>query len=226
MRFPGFPEKLILTSSLIGLYCCLLAVSAYGVDWQYWQGEAINKKINESVNLAVSYESRYQNSGKDWFTSLTIVNPMFKISKDISAGPIYYFIPTKQKDGSIKDENRYGFLANYNWTAGIFKLGYRLLYEYRDYQPLPGGYENRIRNRIQVTPDIHVAKQFLAPYFSYELFYSFTSNDFLQTRTCVGDTLTIYRGLTLNVQYLLRQDKANNVWSGVNVFGTYLNYSF
>lgn len=219
-----FKVKLVLTSLLAGMFYCILSVNAFAAtDWQTWQGEQVNKKINDNLNLGISYESRYQNSGKEYFTGLWVINPMFKLSKSISAGPIYYYIPTKQKDGSFKDENRSGLLTTYKWAVENFNLEYRLLYEYRD---LPAGSENRIRHRIQVKPDINWSKRFLAPYFSYEVFYSFTSNDFMQSRICAGDSITICQGLKLSLQYLLRQDKSNSVWTATNTVGTYLNYSF
>ncbi|MCB4792559.1 MAG: DUF2490 domain-containing protein [Elusimicrobia bacterium] len=223
MKFIKFPKKLILTSFFAGLFYCFLTANAYCSDWQYWQGETVNKKINDTLNLGISYESRYQNSGKEYFTELITINPMFKLSKNFSTGPIYYYIPTKQKDGSFKDENRSGLLTSYKWAVGNLKLEYRLLYEYRD---LPQGSENRVRHRFQVIPDINLSKNFVSPYFSYEMFYSFTSNDFMQTRACLGDTVTVYQDLKLSIQYLVRQDKVKNNWCDINTFGTYLKYSF
>jgi len=192
-------------------------------DFQIWNTEVQEKKINENTKLTLEEEFRWADNATDFYYHHYDAALSFQLSKNLSLGFGYRQIYEK-KSGKFKEENQPNWLATISGEAWGCKLEDRSRLEYRhfDYQTDFWQY----RNKFTIKPPWKFTKLEIQPYLSDETFFNFYGVAFTKNRFFSGLGMNITKNTKLELYYLLQSSKSKHRWSDVNAFGTKIKLAF
>ena len=194
-------------------------------DFQVWNTETEELKINASTRIALEEEFHWGDYASDFFYQHYDLSLIRDLNKYLNMGAGYRQIYEK-KGGAFKEENApYGMATVFYDLAG-FKLDSRSRLEYRhfDYQSDTWRY----RNRFSVKSPWKFTRLQIQPYLADEIFTKVSSTDLTQNRFCAGLGVNITKNIKGEVYYMLQSVKNTDTgkWTDANVLGTKLKISF
>jgi hypothetical protein len=215
--------------------CCIqlglvliLTTYAYAYDdhdFQVWNTDVEEFKINKDSKIAVEEEFRWGNNADEFFYHHYDVGFFYNLEKWLNVGGGYRHV-YELKKGEFKLENEPYVTAALLWGLKGFQFEDRNRMEYRhfDYQDDSWRYRNKFTLRF---PWKFTTLQ-VQPYVADEIFIGFGNSisELNQNRFCCGLGMNLTKNLKAEIYYMLVSAKSSGAWSDADVLGTKLKLSF
>ncbi|MCX5709803.1 MAG: DUF2490 domain-containing protein [Candidatus Omnitrophica bacterium] len=197
-------------------------------DFQVWNTDVEEMKLNKTSKLVFEQEFRLGNNASDFYYQHYDIGYVYDVNKHLNVGLGYRYIKEMQNK-SFRVENEPYLVATLFWDLAGFKFDSRNRFEYRtyDYNKVDSG---RYRNKITMKFPWKFTKIEIQPYLSDEIFVRFNGTDLNQNRAYAGLSFLITKNLRGEVYYMLQSTKnyisTGSTWTDANVLGTKLKLSF
>lgn len=217
-------KKFILVAAGIVL---LLVTKVYAYsdgDFQVWNTDIEEYKINKDLKVALEEEFRWGGDAHEFYYQHYDVGLSYTLSKYWNIGGGYRQVYELSK-GKFKMENEPYLTATLLLSAGgfAFESRNRLEYRYFEYKADSGRY----RNKFTLKYPLKFAKIEVQPFVSDEVFFGFGgTNQFNQNRVSSGLGVNLTKNIKAEVYYMLVTVKSSGQWVDSNVLGTKLKITF
>lgn len=193
-------------------------------DFQVWNTDVEEVKINKDTKAALEEEFRWGENAKEFYYHHYDIGFTRSLKKYLSVGGGYRHV-LELKKGRFKIENEPYITATFFWDMAGFKFDSRNRFEYRHfaYQADSGRY----RNKVTVRSPWSFTGLKIQPFMSDEVFFSFGgSNQFNQNRLSCGLGINLAKNIKGELYYMLQSSKGSKGWTDINVLGTKIKVSF
>lgn len=209
------------------LFCRWSVAQAQEDDWEYWGEYAFKYNITDQLAFKVTPKMQVRDDFSNPYYWESAHGLSYKFNKTIDVGAYHLFAEEDRRDTN-KTESRLRLEMNLHTLFKGVKFSDRSRYEYRTFNI--GESKDRYRNRIQVTLNpVTLVGQEITPYVSNEFFYDLEEHEYNQNRGIVGFTKKLTEKISAGMYYMLRSNRAGDVWNEVHIIGTKfdisLNYS-
>ncbi len=210
----------------IGLFLGITSLRAYAFDnhdFQVWNTDVEEFKINKSSKVVLEEEFRWGDNADDFYYHHYDAAFIYGINKYLDVGLGYRQVYEK-KSGKFKEENQPNIIAAVKWELLGYKLEDRSRLEYRhfDYQTDSWQYRNKFTMKLPWK----FTKIEIQPYLADEVFLNFFGTAFTKNRFFSGLGFNLTKNLKAEIYYLLQSSKSSGVWSDANVLGAKLKLVF
>jgi hypothetical protein len=205
----------------------VLTANAYAYkdgDFQVWNTETEEYKINKDAKVVLEEEFRWGGSAKEFYYQHYDLGFFYSLQKHLNVGAGYRHVLSKSR-GKFLVENEPYLTATLLWDFAGFKFEdrSRLEYNHFDYKDDTWKY----RNKITIKSPWKFTKFEIQPYLADEIYILFDDSQRLnQNRFSAGLAMKITRNLKGEIYYLLQSSKGSKLWTATNVLGTKLKLSF
>ncbi|MDD4955261.1 MAG: DUF2490 domain-containing protein [Candidatus Omnitrophica bacterium] len=193
-------------------------------DFQVWNTDAEELKINKDLKFALEEEFRWGNNASEFYYQHYDAGIFYSLRDWLNIGAGYRHVYELKKD-EFKLENEPYVTATLLWDIKGFKFDdrNRLEYCHFDYQDDSWRY----RNKVTVKLPWKFTRMEIQPYVSDEIFVGFGStSEFSRNRFSSGLAINLTKNLKAEVYYMLQSTKSSDNWVDANVFGTKLKLAF
>jgi hypothetical protein len=194
-------------------------------DFQVWNTDTEELKINKSSKIALEEELRFGENASELYYQHYDIGFTYSLNKSLNLGTGYRHI-LERKKSKFKEENApYGFVSLL-WEIRGFKFEDRNRLEYRAYDYQTDTW--RYRNKISVKFPWKFTALEIQPYISDEIYVHLNGINLNQNRLSAGLGFNITKKIKGEIYYLLMTAKASGTctWTDANVLGTKLKISF
>ena len=206
--------------AVIGL-SLFISANAYAYDdgdFQVWNTEVEELKINKNSKIAFEQEFRWGDNASEFYYQHYDVGFFYSLKEYLNLGFGYRHV-YELKKGKFKLENEPYLAATLLWNLSGFKLDDRNRIEYRHFDYQADSW--RYRNKITIKLPWKFTKIEVQPYFSDEIFVSFGGiSELNQNRFSSGLGMSLTRNIKAEVYYMLQSTKSSSKWLDANVLGT------
>jgi hypothetical protein len=194
-------------------------------DFQVWNTDTEELKINASSRLALEEEFRWGDNAEEFYYHHYDLGFFYDAGKHVNIGMGYRQIFEK-KSGVFKAENAPYGTATLSWEAAGFKVDDRSRLEYRHFDYQTDSW--RYRNKITVKAPWKFTKWEIQPYAADEIFLGLNGINLNQNRVSAGLGFKIIKRLKGEIYYLLQSSKSPKtcLWKDTHVLGAKLKFSF
>lgn len=205
-----------------------LYVQAFGYDdgdFQVWNTETEEFKINDKLKVALEEEFRWGNNANEFFYHHYDTGVSFSVNKHWSFGTGYRHV-YELKRGKFKQENEPYITATLTAPIQNFSFDTRSRLEYRHFSFQPDSW--RYRNKCTLKFPWKMTALKIQPYVADEVLMSFASgtNQLNQNRIACGFGMSLTKAIKGEIYYMLVSSKSAGKWTDSNVLGTKLKISF
>ena len=215
-------EKILIAIGLI----LLLSANSYAYkdgDFQVWNTDTEEFKINKDAKIAFEEEFRWGGSAKEFYYQHYDVGFFYNLQKYLNIGGGYRHVLSKSK-GKFLVENEPYITVTLLWDIAGFKFDDRSRLEYNHFDYKDDTW--RYRNKLIVKLPWKFTKFEIQPYLSDEIFVLFDDSQRLNTnRFSSGLAMTLTKNLKAEIYYMLQSSKSRK-WTEINVLGTKLKLLF
>jgi hypothetical protein len=193
-------------------------------DFQVWNTEVEEFKINQDVKIAFEQEFRWGGSAKEFYYQHYDIGFFYNLQKYLNVGGGYRHVLSRSRDKFLIENEPY-ITATLLWDLAGFKFDDRSRLEYNHFDYKDDTW--RYRNKFTVKAPWKLTKFEIQPYLSDEIFILFDDSQRLNTnRFSAGLGMTITKNLKGEIYYMLQDTKNSGKWTDINVLGTKLKLSF
>jgi len=216
-------KQIVLVMALL----LIVTAGAYAYDdgdFQVWNTDAEEFKVNNDSKIALEEEFRWGDNANEFYYHHYDAGFFYNLKKYLSIGCGYRHI-YELKKGKFKQESEPYITAALSWDFKGFKFEDRNRMEYRyfDYQ----ADSSRYRNKITMKLPWKFTKAGIQPYLSDEIFVSFGgTNQFNQNRFSSGFGLNLTKNIKAEIYYMLQDTRSPGRWTDTNILGTKLKAAF
>ncbi|MEI8350401.1 MAG: DUF2490 domain-containing protein [Candidatus Omnitrophota bacterium] len=208
------------------LSACMLLSRVYAYDdndFQVWNTDYEEKKINEKFKISLEEEFRWGDNASELYYQHYEPGITYIVDKYWDVSLKYRHIYDKKGD-KFKVENQPNLNANLRWEFLNFPFENRFRLEYRhfDYQVDSWLY----RDKIMVKSPWKFTKFAIQPYLANEIFVNFYNTTFSRNRFYAGLGFAFTKNVKAEIYYLLQSTKSSHKWSAANVLGTAIKLLF
>jgi hypothetical protein len=211
---------------LIGV-ALLSAVKAYayaGHDFQFWNTDVEEFKINKVSKVALEEEFRFGNNAHEFQYHHYDVGFFYSPEKYLSIAGGYRHV-YELKKGKFKLENEPYAAASLFCDLARCKLEDRSRLEYRHFDYQADSW--RYRNKITVKLPWKFTAMEIYPFFSDEIFVGLSDAvQCNQNRFSSGIGMNLTKNVKTEIYYMLQSVKKSEKWGGTNVAGAKLKITF
>jgi hypothetical protein len=196
-------------------------------DFQVWNTEVEEWKINDNSRLALEEEIRFADDASDFHYYHFDLGYAYDVNKYLTLGLNYRQVYDKKDANSkFRQENRPHINAILKYTLAGFQLDDRNRLEYRHF-----GYQTdsfRYRNKFTVKFPWKFTPFKIQPYLADEIFIPLNGINLNRNRFYAGFGLTFFKNLKGELYYLLQTSKSSGTctWKNANVLGTKIKLVF
>ena len=205
----------------------LFVVSAFAYDdgdFQIWNTEVEEFKINQDTKLAFEEEFRWADNANEFFYHHYDAGLAYALNKYWGIGGGYRHIYELSK-GKFKLENEPYLTATLSLAKEGFSFESRNRLEYRHFDYKADSW--RYRNKFTLKPPWKFTKIQLQPLVSDEILFGFGgTNQFNQNRFSAGLGMSLTKNIKAEIYYMLVTAKSAGTWVNSNVLGAKLKLSF
>ena len=199
------------------LFCAPLAQAYSDGDFQIWNTDTQEYKINKDFKVSLDEEFRWGGDAREFFYQHYDLGLSYKLSKYWSVGGGYRQAYELRK-GKFKPENQPYITATLSLSAAGIIFESRNRFEYRNfcYKADSGRY----RNKFTLKYPLKIAKFEVKPFLSDEIFFGFGgTNKFNQNRFSSGFGFDIIENIKAEIYYMLVTSESSKRWIDSNVLG-------
>jgi hypothetical protein len=192
-------------------------------DFQVWNTDSEELKINKDTKMVAEEEFRWGGSGKDLYYQHYDLGFFYNLRKYLNVGAGYRHVLSKSS-GRFMVENQPYVTLSLLWDLTGFKFDdrSRLEYNHYDYKDDTWTY----RNKITVKAPWKFTALEIQPYLSNEIFILMDDGQRLnKNRFSAGLSMNIIKNLKGEIYYMLQSSKSTK-WTEANILGTKLKLSF
>lgn len=217
--------KKICISAILLASMTLPAFAFSNGDFQIWNTESIDWKIDKKLSAKVEQELRFGDNVTELFYLHTDGGFNYKLMEHLYFGANYRHVIFKNKKKWVQEYRPHINLTLKGKWEG-FKLSNRNRLEYRIF-----GFNKRdtirYRNKTTVGYPFEWEGFKLEPYAADEIFVSFTYGEFTRNRLYAGLKFDIVKNLKGDIFYLWQiSRKKEGKWPNTNVLGLKLKFVF
>jgi len=219
-------KKIIIGSMFLFMALCLSsnAFAFKNGDFQFWNVEAVEVKLNKSWKVTAEEEIRFGNDVSELYYTHTDGGLIYKVTDGLAFGLKYRLIYEKDGDKWIQENQPHGNITvNWKWQDFSFKDNSRFELRIKD------GKEDkwRYRNKLTVKFPWKWTDFEIQPYIADEIFVDFHGTRLNRNRAYAGIGARIFEYLKLELFYLLQVSKEEpGKWKNYNVLGVNLKAVF
>lgn len=211
---------------LIG-FILMLAGSVYAYDdgdFQIWNTEAEEFKINNDAKIVFEEEFRWADNAREFYYQHYDAGFYYNLSKYLNIGGGYRQI-YELKNKNFKEENAPFLVTTLFWDLKGFKFDDRNRVEYRHFDYQADAW--RYRNKLSLKFPWKFTKFGIQPYLSDEVLFGFGSaNQINQNRFSPGFSMSLFKNIKAEIYYMLQSTRSGGLWKDANVLGTKLKITF
>ena len=204
----------------------LLSANAFAYqdgDFQVWNTETEELKINNETKMVTEQEFRWGGNARDFYYQHYDLGFFYNLQKYLNVGAGYRHVLSKSGDKFLVENEPY-ITATLLWDIVGFKFDdrNRLEYQHFDYKDDTWRY----RNKFTVKLPWKFTKFEIQPYLADEIFILFDDSQRLnQNRAYIGLGMTLTKNLKAEIYYMLQSSKSVK-WTEINALGTKLKLAF
>ena len=193
-------------------------------DFQVWNTETEDFKINDEAKIAFEQEFRWGGSAKEFYYQHYDMGFFYSLQKYLQVGGGYRHVLSKSKDKFLVENQPYVALTFFSQLAGFkYDDRSRLEYNHFDYKDDTWKY----RNKLTVKAPWKFTALQIQPFAADEIFILFDDGQRLnENRASVGLAMDIIKNLKGEIYYMFRSVKSGTRWIDANVLGTKLKLAF
>jgi len=215
-----------ITFLLIGL-TIMLAARAYAYDdhdFQVWNTDVEEVKINNDAKVAIEEEFRWGNNASELFYQHYDVGLFYNLKKYLNVGAGYRHV-LDLKNGKFLTGNEPYMTTTLLWDLLGTKFDDRNRLEYRHFDYKTDSW--RYRNKIMAKLPWKFTRMEIQPYLADEVFVGFGAiNEFNQNRFSSGIAMNLTKNIKAEIYYMLQSTKTSDEWVDANVLGTKIKIAF
>ncbi len=215
----------LFTLSIIIILLFLGLAFAYdNHDFQVWNIDVEELKINDKSKVAFEQEFRWGNNASEFFYQHYDLGYFYNLKKWLMVGGGYRHV-IELKRGKWKVENEPYLSATLSGKFAGYSIDSRSRLEYNHFDYQEDSF--RYRNKVTVKSPWKFTKLGIQPYVSEEVFVKFSGwSGFNQNRVSGGLLMSFTKNLTGEIYYMLQSSKSAGVWKEANVLGTKFKLTF
>ena len=221
----GITVNLLILGLFIGFSCKAYAYD--NGDFQVWNTDIEEWKINDSSKLALEEEFRWGDNANQLYYHHYDIAFIYALNKKLDVGLSYRHIYERKK-GKFRIENEPNINVTYKWEFVGFKFSDRNRFEYRHFSYQTDSF--RYRNMLTIRFPWKFTRLEIQIYLADDIFISSIGTAFNNNRFYSGLSFNLTKNLKGEVYYLLQHtrtvSKKSTDWPHVNVFGTKLKILF
>ena len=217
-------KKIFVIIGLI-LTVCGLAYAFDDGDFQVWNTDSEEFKINHDTKMAFEQEFRWGNNASQFYYQHYDAGLFYDLQKWLNIGGGYRHIYELVKGKFLPCYDPYLTLTLSCALKG-FKLEDRSRMEYNDFDYKVDFW--RYRNKFTLKLPWKFTKLEIQPYLSDEIFVVFGGlpSDLNKNRFSSGISMSLTKNLKAEIYYMLESTKGSLKWTDSNVLGTKLKIIF
>ena len=229
-------KKTVIRGALVALMAYLLAHPASAElnadsDFQYWNMEAIEGKINDKWKAYMEAEFRFGDDASKFYYQHTHLEIGYKVNDWLEIAPGYRQVwelfeksvdEPGQEDWFAEARPMINFLLKHKWKG--WELRNRNRFEYRIFE-IDKEDVFRYRNALLVNSPWKWTQWNINPFIADEIFIQ-ENDDFNRNRFYVGVNVDLMEHLTGRIFYLWQTSEKDNEWIDFNIIGTQLKFKF
>jgi len=192
-------------------------------DFQIWNTEIQEKKINENTKVTLEEEFRWGDDVSELYYQHYDLGFHYNLEEYLVIGGGYRHI-YELKKGKFKEENEPYLIASLLWNLKKAKIEDRSRLEYRHFDYQVDAW--RYRNKFTVKLPFKFTSLEIQPYLADEIFLDFQNKAFSRNRFYSGTMMSLTKNFKAEIYYLLQSSRSSNNWIGANVLGTKLKLLF
>ena len=220
-------RKLILVLIITVLATSVLALKVHAYedgDFQIWNTDTEEYKVNKDLKVAFEQEFRWGNNASEFYYQHYDLGLIYALSKHWSVGGGYRQVYELSKNKFLIENEPY-LTATLSLSGGGFNFESRNRLEYRYFEHKADS--GRYRNKFTLKYPLKIAKVEIQPYVSDEVLFGFGgTNQFNQNRLSSGLGINLTQNIKAEVYYMLVTVKISGKWMDSNVLGTKLKIAF
>lgn len=205
----------------------MLALKAYAYsngDFQIWNTDTEELKINSKAKLAFEEEFRWGNDARDFFYHHYDAGFFYDFTKHLNIGGGYRRVYSKSKNKFRAEDEAY-LTATPSWELAGFKFDDRSRFEYRYFDYQDDSF--RYRNKLSVKFPWKFTKFSIQLYLSNEALIRIDDSWHMnENRFTAGLGAQLTKNVKAEVYYMLQNTKSASKWPCTNVLGTKIKLSF
>ncbi len=205
---------LIGSSIFLFLFAAVPAFALEDGDFQLWNTEVIEAKLNDSFKVKVEEELRFGEDVSILYYRHTDGGVTWKVTDGLDLGVNYRQLYEKKKN-KWKEENR----PHINGTVKREWLGFKFKDRNRfEYRIKKGGDDTtRYRNKATVLFPLKWTKLDIQPYVADEIFVDFEGEKLNRNRLYAGFNAKLFKHFKTDIFYLWQTTKKNSKWINYNI---------
>jgi hypothetical protein len=212
---------------LVGALLLIVTAMAYAYDdgdFQIWNTDVEEMKINDKSKVAFEQEFRWGDNADEFFYQHYDIGFFYNLKKYLNVGGGYRYIYESKKRRFRLERAPY-VMMSLLWDSKGFKFEDRRRLEYRSFQYQADAW--RYRNKLSMKCPWKYTKMEIQPYLSDEMLFSLSAtNQLSQNRASAGIGMNLTKNVKGEVYYMLHTMKSSGKWIDANVVGTKLKIAF
>lgn len=214
-------------SAVVFLFLCAVSAAGYAFDdgdFQYWNTNAVSKKIHDQWKLTGEEEFRWGDNARNPYYNHTDIGIVYSgLARWFDIGFNYRYI-REEKNGRWRYENRPHIDATVKWKFFDVSLSNRGRFEYRDREKAENFW--RYTNKFTVKAPGKFTLLEIQPYVADEIFYDFDGETLNRNRLYGGMSFLVFKNVNGEVYYLWESTEKSEKWNDIHVLGTKLKIAF
>lgn len=196
-------------------------------DFQIWNTDTVNIRLNRSMTLIGQTEFRYGRDSSKLYYKHYQGELCFIRSPHTLITPSYRHIYRRQKGAWETEYNPMIDITFQTKTKSRWFISNRCRTVYRILEKQSGKHNRWLyRNRLEFLTPLRLTRRGIGPYFSDEFFWEETQG-INQNRLIFGLRIPYHERTQLDLYYMLRSLKnADKHWINQNVFGIHFSLHF
>ena len=215
------------TILLVVVFILLLAVQAVAYDdhdFQVWNTDVEEFKVNDKTKIALEQEFRWGDNANELYYQHYDAGLSYSLNKYLNIGGGYRQI-YELKSGTFRPEEAPYLTATLFGDWKGFKFDDRSRIEYRHFSYQTDS--ERYRNKFTVKFPWKFSKIEIQPYVSDEIFIVFgVISQFSENRFNSGLSFNLTKNIKAELYYMLLSSKSAGTWKDYNVLGTKVKVAF
>jgi len=193
-------------------------------DFQIWNTETEEVKIDNNTKVALEQEFRWADNANDFYYHHYDAGFAYTIEKYLNIGAGYRHI-YELKSGKFKEENSPYITAALLWDFKGFKFEDKNRGEYRHFDYQADSW--RYRNKFTVKAPWEFTFFKIQPYIADEMLFNVSATNRLsQNRLSSGAGLSLTKNIKAEAYYMFQSTRNGSRWTDANVLGTKLKLTF
>jgi hypothetical protein len=207
----------------VALFACRAAVAYDDGDWQFWNTDSVETKINDRLKTKLETEFYWGDDMSDFYYAHVDLGVYGKVVPWFELGANCRYVREKKQE-EWRDEYRPHLNGTFLWAMGPLAMSDRNRVEYRVREAADEGW--RYRNRLRASWASKWTRFEIQPYVDDEIFYDFIVNEWNQNRASIGISSKIASPLKADIYYMRQSNRKNGDWTDTNILGLNFKLAF